>query len=188
MSKTKESVISVLTIIAFLALTVIASILYSGDAEQKAKLENNFVWQKVKWTFDIVLSALPNFINHQAEQNQNAGIYVDVPAGNSLDDSNSEYASALNIDSTVKVSSGSWSDFMSLLKAEWNRKATEGEEIVVSDVIMTDLQDNLNLNKEDSQIFKILDWRKTEAGAEIVYTSKNGEEYKLSLPLKILGN
>jgi len=188
MTKTKESVISVLTIVAFLALAVIASILYSDDAEQKAKLENNFVWQKVKWTFDVVLSSFPNFINPHIEQNQDAGIYVDIPTGNSLDNSNSEHASAFNIDSTVKVSSGLWSDFKTLLKTEWDRKSTDGNADVVSDFIAADLQDALNLNDETEHVFKILDWRKTESGAEIVYSRKNGEEYKLSLPLKILGN
>ena len=71
MSNTKESVTSLLVIIAFLALTAIAAVLYGGSQDQQSQLQNNWLWQKARWALDTAWSAVPGIIN-SPDQSQNA--------------------------------------------------------------------------------------------------------------------
>ncbi|MFA5319528.1 MAG: hypothetical protein WC387_04185, partial [Candidatus Paceibacterota bacterium] len=46
---------SIFTIVAFLVLTVIATVIYGGSEEQKAEMEKNFFYQKTRSVFDTAL-------------------------------------------------------------------------------------------------------------------------------------
>lgn len=69
MSQTRDSVSSIIIVVIFLVLTAAATMLYGGSPEQRARLNNNFFWQKTKQALDTalyVLISLPNLTTPSA--------------------------------------------------------------------------------------------------------------------------
>ena len=66
MSQTRDSITSFVIVIIFLVLTAIATVLYGGSPEQKARLDNNFFWQKTRVAFDTAWGVLLAISNPEA--------------------------------------------------------------------------------------------------------------------------
>jgi hypothetical protein len=179
MSKTKESLTSLLTIVAFLALTAIAAVLYGGNTEQKAQMENNFFWQKTRWALDLAFAIVPAFINPQSNQDQNAGSSRNA-SGDYPYNPGSEFA-------VPDSSGGFWSDLVARLKAEWAKGVAEGTKTDFNNSGSTDFQNNLDVGRGAAGI-RFFDWQKTEAGTEIIFRRQNGQEYKLLIPFRLFGS
>lgn len=54
MAKPLSAIGSIVTIVIFFALIAVSTILYSGDPEQKVKVEQNFFWRNAKAAMDSV--------------------------------------------------------------------------------------------------------------------------------------
>lgn len=52
MAKSFSALRSIVTIVVFFALIAVATILYSGDPEQKVRVEQNFFWRNAKVAMD----------------------------------------------------------------------------------------------------------------------------------------
>ena len=58
MSKPFSALSSIVTIVVFFALIAVATVIYSGDPEQKARVEQNFFWRNAKVAMDSVWIAV----------------------------------------------------------------------------------------------------------------------------------
>lgn len=58
MAKPGNAISSIITVVIFLALTAVATVLYSGNAEQKVKMEQNFFGRNAKLAMDYTWIAL----------------------------------------------------------------------------------------------------------------------------------
>ncbi len=58
MAKPFSALSSIITIVVFFALIAVATILYSGDPEQKVRVEQNFFWRNAKVAMDSVWIAV----------------------------------------------------------------------------------------------------------------------------------
>jgi hypothetical protein len=164
--KTKESLTSLLVIVALLALTAIAAAMYGGNAEQKSQLEGNFFWQKAKWAIELAFSVVPDFINPKS--------YSGNDATGATDSASSVVSDSASVTTGF---SGFWSDFLNSLKTEWTDNVTEGA-TASSGVTSQDLSGGASV----VSTVKYLEWRQTDTGSEIIFRSPSGTEYKLSLP------
>ncbi|MFA6194915.1 MAG: hypothetical protein WC719_04240 [Patescibacteria group bacterium] len=58
MAKPFSALSSIVTIVVFFALIAVAAILYGGNSEQKARVEQNFFWRNAKVAMDSVWIAV----------------------------------------------------------------------------------------------------------------------------------
>lgn len=164
MSQVRDSAMSLVTLVVFLVLMAIALVLYGGNEEQKAKMENNVLWQKAKIAVDYSLALGSKLIGTSSEQNNDSGTLINdidnqvtsiTPTGNNGADSEP----------------GFWSGLGDKIKNEWQK------DIPTTESGLTDVDQNVGSSLN-------IDWQKTENGAEIILKTKNGTEYKLPLPFK----
>jgi hypothetical protein len=162
MSQTSDSATSLIITVVFLVLISIATVLYGGSAEQKAKLNNNVFWQKTSWIFNAGLYALGGLTNLGTGQaaNKNSS-ETDNPAPTVNSETDSSF----------------WSQLSASFKDAWNKS---GETATNNPSLTTD-EPLESPNNESS-----LNWVKNASGAEIVFKAKSGKEYKLPLPFKFL--
>ena len=183
MSKTKESLLSLLTVVAFLALTAIAVALLGGNSEQKAKVENNFLWQKARWALEFAFAFAP------------AVISPDNRADGAATETSSEFSDPYNLDlapvADAVSTDGFWSGLVENLKSAWSQGAAEdGIESAVSDfgtsdsAGLSDLRSKLEEGSTAVAAGKIFDWQPSEGGTDFIFRRKNGDEYKISLPFR----
>ncbi len=161
MSLERNSLASLLTLVAFLVLIAMAAVLYGGSKEQQAQMEQNFFWQKTFLVFETAKAALQGLVDLSlgTKTSENGPAASGEASGSDL---------ALNLALKQSAPSGDWwSGLWNKIKEEWNKSDTDT---------------SLTATAEDSP----LRWEKTETGAEIVWQAKNGEEYKLSLPFQFL--
>lgn len=159
MSQTKDSAISLLTVVGLLVLTTLATVLYGGNAEQKARLDNNFFWQKTRSVFDMALVALESI--------------TDI----SLNGKNSPLSSSVDVNEKssyvldqVGVVGGFWPETVTKIKNAWEKGG-----------------ETSSATTADSNLSDLLEWRQTDNGAEIIFRPKSETEHKLVLPFKFLG-
>ena len=101
MVKPLKAIGSIITVVVFLALAAIATVLYSGDPQQQVRMENNFFLRNTKLAMDYL------FVGAQ-------GI-VDIGAGK-------EHAGSA-ASSTVEIETGAntnaWKKLGEDIKTEW---------------------------------------------------------------------
>ncbi len=191
----RNSLASLLLIVMFLVLISVATILYSGDNQKKADLEQNFIWRQTRLAADWGLAFLTGISQGGldqdvkrllAESDQPLGQAEDIQesknsegTGNSEEADNSETSSTSSAvivnneagTSNQDNSSSSWSLVMSDLKNEWDKAK--------------DNPDKIDLSKNSWRNF--IGWERRATGADLILRSKNKDVYRLSLPFKFLG-
>ena len=171
-SPNSNSFSSILLIVAFLVLTAIVTILYGGSEEQKAKMEQNFFYQKVRLVLDTVWTAAQGIV--AINLNKNTGWSPVTKEINNL--STVAFDSSAASSSPAASEPGFWSNLATKIKDEWNNTNTaDNNGYGVND-----------LNSNNGNATNFLDWQKTATGAELIFRGKSGQEYKLSLPFKFL--
>jgi len=81
-----------------------------------------------------------------------------------------------------------WANFVSSLKEEWEANQQPDptpSKTISKTTAKTNGQNTKNIKSSSTEI-NLLDYNKTTNGAEIIYKTKNGEQYKLPLPFKFL--
>jgi|GEM_PF-1658957 len=111
MTNQRQSVKSVLTIVAFLVLTAIATIIYGGDEKQKAQLETNFFWRQTKTVLDTVWAAAQGLVNINLERN--TGLKQEFQETWEVVNENPEVVPV--------VDQSFWRRLISSIKTEWNQ-------------------------------------------------------------------
>lgn len=152
MSKPWKAISSIITVVVFLVLIAVAAVLYSGNPEQKVKMEQNFFWRNTKIAMDYIWIALQGV--------------TDIGLGKESD-SGGQVSSETEITETAET--GFLKKIGSSIREEWDQGSEK------------ELNAALPINSD-----KVWQWRKTAAGAEIIFKDKNGEEHKVSLPFKFL--
>ena len=76
---------------------------------------------------------------------------------------------------------GFWSKFVDLVKEEWAASQESEAEVEGADKPKESAEAETLAGGENS-----LNYKKTETGAEVIFQSKSGQEYKLPLPFKFL--
>lgn len=168
----RGSLSSCLTVVAFLALIVLAAKSYNTPSNQ-SNLENSSAYQKGQAVFETVWSyakiiAGVNIIKNVGVGNANLGENVKSAIDN--------YSKS---DVKTKTADNSGSNSYDL---ENNRPLID---LTGKIQPANDFKD-LNLKEEINSLNSFINYQKTEGGAEIVITSKSGQEYKLALPFKFL--
>jgi len=180
MSNTKESVTSLLVIIAFLALTAIAAVLYGGSQDQQSQLQNNWLWQKARWALDTAWSAVPGIIN-SPDQSQNA------VAGPTASGGSYPYNPGADVATTVQTN-GFWSGIMAKLQAEWDKSVTAGTKTDFGNSNSVNVASGSNVSGGFSAGARFFDWQRTDTGAEITFRWQNVGAFTLPLPFKVFSN
>ncbi|MFA6995397.1 MAG: hypothetical protein WC249_03255 [Patescibacteria group bacterium] len=158
MSQTKDSAISLLSVIVLLVLTAMATVLYGSNAEQKAQLNNSIFWQKTRSVFDIALVGLESITAISLSKKTS-------PLSSTVD-INEKSSYVLD---QVGVVGGFWPKTAMKIKNAWE-KSSENSSTVPADSSLDDL----------------VEWRQTDSGAEIIFRPKSEIEHKLVLPFKSL--
>ncbi len=152
MGKLKSSISSILIIVAFLVLTALTATWYNGDEEQKTKLDQNAIYQKIQWGINAILFSSQKLADINLKRNVGVGQKI------------KEELESMDLDKeyfkTPDIGINSWSDFTSYFKKEWQKEKKEKE------------------NNDDEGL---LTWEKNEADGNIIITFKNGQQYKLPL-------
>ena len=165
MSQVRDSAMSLVTLVVFLVLMAIALVLYGGNEEQKAKLENNAIWHKARLVVDYGLSFGAQIIGAASEQSNDKGVL--------LENIDSQVTDIVPTKNGADSEPGFWSGLGDRVKDEWT-KGTPASESSLSDI-----------DQNVGSMMKF-DWQKTEDGAEIIFRTGSGEEHRLPLPFKFL--
>jgi hypothetical protein len=169
MSKLRSSINSILLVVGFLVLTAIVTVLYGGSDEQKVKMEQNVLYQKARLVTDTIWAATQGIVAINLSKNTGS-----VAQG--INDLSSAALDSSTAASDTASETGFWSKMITRIKEEWNNGDTAGgNNYGVSD-----------LNSDNSNINSFFNWQKTATGAELIFRTKSGGEYKLPLPFKFL--
>jgi len=154
MANIRHSTSSILTVVIFLVLTAIASIIYSGDAENRSAMEDNGLYIKSQMVIGTVFSVAQKLAEFNLDRNIGFGEKIK----NHISELDLEN---INLSDSDKIfSQGYWSKLLYRLVEEWKN---DGEE--------TD-QNNFG---------ELFSWQKTSGGREILLILEN-KEYRLILP------
>ncbi|MFA5131552.1 MAG: hypothetical protein WC467_03970 [Patescibacteria group bacterium] len=195
----RKTVGSVLLLVVFLALATLATFFYNADQAQKEEITKNDLFQKGQATVGTLLGASLATSETMADANlqKNIGLgktMADMIAKvdwqgllmGSNSDSTGKASSEepeLNAEPTesgsVSAEGGFWSNLGGKIKNEWaaNQDPSVADDSIAAGEIMT-------LNEESAA--SLFNYQKTDSGAEIVITPKNGALYKIALPFKFL--
>lgn len=165
MANISRSLSSFLVIVGFLVLTALALILYGGTTTQQEKMKQNIFWQGGRYVADTLLGAVAGAGN--IGQNKNLAVSQTIKDEAAQVDPNNISLDRLSSDATNNngLSGNFWSDWKMRLTQAWPDNSTTAEPTAGA---------------------WPLKWQKTDTGAEIIFTSKSGQEHKLSLPFKFL--
>ncbi len=166
MSQIRQSAMSLVTIVIFLVLMVIALVLYGGNAEQKAKMEKNIWWQKARFAVDYILLAGSNLIGTSSVKNTDEETLF-----HNINKQMADIESAKGMEG--RGEEGAWSDLANKIRSEWEK-----------DTATTEV--GLGMAEENAKSLINFAWQKTESGAEIIFSTRNGSEHKFPLPFKFL--
>lgn len=171
-------------VVFFIALASIATTFYESDKEEKAEIKNNQLFKKG----GEVIETISNFIGSWATQRTESEL---IDRAGQLMENVQEIAS--NTDKFLPeeakdgqdnppvalddVSDSVTSAFSDLV-GEGGDLLNEGKN-VLADGESSDWKDKLSETK-------FWEYRKNDKGAEIVLSSKNGQEYIIPLPFKFL--
>lgn len=217
MVKLRSTLSSLLIIVAFCALTVLASFNYNYSPEQKEKLAENAWYQKAAQTFNTVFGAAQFLADANLSRNLGWGEKIkervadvnlqDISLADfkpklseetSTDDSNSKQPELTAEVSTgvvmIDQSEGAALETASVAPETNTPTTAENEQTTTSkNEVWTDLKDRLKKewqsqgeNEVDTNLQKLINYQRTDSGAEIIFTLKNGVEHKINLPFKFL--
>ena len=164
MASRRKSVKSFLTVVAFLVLTAIAIVVYSGDEGQRAAAENNTLYQKTRQVLIAAWSAAQGLANWNLSH--------DLSLGNGLIDRIKDEAKSRGIENDATAWSGLWNS----IKNNWNNRgqdANNTEEINQDSPAVPDLS---------ADFYKMVSIEDTADGRRLVLRSKSGKEYKINWP------
>lgn len=154
---------SMIKIVVFLVLTAIAAVLYGGSEEQKAKMEQNFFYQKARAISDTIIGVAGSLVAINLHKNTG-------PVVREVGDLSANALSSSLSSSDMGI--GFWKKMANNIREEWD----SGEKD-----FRIDYSGVREINPND-----FFSWQKTENGIEIIYRAKSGEEYKLPLPFSFL--
>jgi len=156
MAKFRSSISTFLMVVAFIALAALASVNYNGNEEQKEKLTENVWYQKAQNSLETVLAASKILADFNLNKNLGYGQKVKDEL---------ETIDWKAAESSPENKSGFWSGLGDRLKEEWQKNSA----------------DEVDTNFND-----FFTYQKTATGADMIFTFKNGSEYKFPLPFKFL--
>jgi hypothetical protein len=184
MSSLRKTLGSIFLAAFFLALAIIAMIFYNADKQQQEEMVNTDLVQKSKAALITVVDTTGKVVTAQPTRNPvlEDKMTAVVKSINLLDLLNKLGTSTADVaDSSEKVP-GFWDRIVTFFKDEWAGSQTVAPETVPTDQIVQPTGAANSLNQS------LVDYVKTDTGAEIIFRSKTGEEYKLPLPFKFLSN
>ncbi len=165
MTSIRRSISSILTIVIFLVLAALSTVMYSGDEEKKAEMENNLFYQKTRLVFDTVFSVAREL----AEINLDKNIGFGKKIKNQVEDLDLAEINWSKLEVTDSIedpsSESSWLQFMSRFKNEWQNSQAESNQ---------------------TSLDSFFSWQRTEQGMELIFRPENEKEYRLPVPLKLL--
>jgi hypothetical protein len=153
---------TILLVVIFLVLASLATFIYNSDQEKKEKVINNELVQEGKSVFQSLFAVSGNLADTNLQKNIGPAKVVVEKVSQSAE------------------ATGLWVKFKELVREEWNNAKEEGKQ--QEETMPTEETDDQNKISVPTSV----DYKKTDQGAEIIFTSKNGEEYKLPLPFKFL--
>lgn len=167
----RHSLVSVLFLIVFLFLASLAARIYSSDAEQKAKMEENFFWKNTFVAVDAVVPLAKNFFDFILAKDTSSGRY-------NASSSATEISAKISEEAVNNVVNQTGKSLLVRVREEWEKSEALENETASS---------SLATGTSPTSLSDYLAWQKNASGAELVWRAKNGEEYKLSLPFKFFG-
>ena len=179
MASLRQSVKSFLTVVAFLVLTAIAIVVYSGNEEQRAELNNNNLYQKTRQVLVAAWSTVQGLTSWNLSH--------DLGSGNDLIDRVKDEAQSQGIENDATA----WTNLWSSAKDSWNNRKQDinnnGEEIAQNGSTISDLPSADNTLEVDdiekaADLYKMVSIEDTEDGRQLVLHSKSGREYKINWP------
>lgn len=112
MAKLNKTLSSIVLLVTFLAITAIATVMYGGSADDKAKMEQNFFYQKTNLALSYVWVAAKSLIG--LNLNKNVGL------NQSMQDD-----LTVTSDNLRDVQPDFFSRITSQIKAEWEKGGDE---------------------------------------------------------------
>ncbi|MFA5154807.1 MAG: hypothetical protein WC453_00030 [Patescibacteria group bacterium] len=161
MSANRQSLFSLLSVIALLVLVAIATVLYSGDQEERAQREQNLFWRQVFAAWEAAKPVLRGAVDFALGQQSGETIAAPVVA-------------VVTPSPGSAATAGFWSGLFEKIKAEWRASGNPALEADVSGGL-------------ESTVPGLLRWEKTADGAALILQTKHGSKQILSLPFKFLG-
>ncbi len=156
MSIFPRSLSSILIVVVFIVLAILASLAYSSDSDPSTELEANPYYQKTQSFIGKAIIVAKNLSNINSTKNSSITSRVSTAF---IEDNLA--------DTLEEPSESSFSDLYSKTKDDVQNK--------LSAETISDLKPNLE---------KIVSFEKTERGLEIILRIKNEEEKKIVLPFK----
>lgn len=181
----RRTIGTILLVVVFLVLASLATLIYNSDQEKKEETNNGEWMEKGKDLWQSLFNASGNLADVNLQKNIGPAKIV-----------------AENVSQNSEVASF-WSKFKTLVKEEWENTERDREqlkniaqtEIVSEEIIPAEATTTTStktssveasVNEDETDQTNFVDYQKTDKGAEIIFTSKSGGEYKLPLPFKFL--
>lgn len=165
----RNSLATLLILVAFLVLIAIAATLYGSNDQKKAELNQNVLWRQARTVTDWGIA----YFTGADQKNTSSGENSSVSASSGLEfgtaSQNNEISQSSEL-ASPDASSSSWSTVLADLKAAFDRAKDNPEK--------TNIASNSWSN--------FISWEKTATGADLIFKSKEEEGYRLSLPFKFL--
>ena len=202
MGRVRRSIGGVLLTVAFLVLASVATVIYSGDQEQKTNMEGKFFYRHTMMAFDNVgalIWAIANINNRSSSEDGNveeiqsktgffSGIrdrmtreWQEVEDG--FFDSNTSDLPAVD-----DMAGDEDYQNNNLIDSQENIGEIVDFDSLASEAELSDSSEknSFALTEINLPEYRVLEWLEKEKGGEIVFRSKNGREYKLALPFRFL--
>lgn len=178
----RKTIGTILLVVAFLVLASLATLIYNSDQEKKEETNNGEWMERGKDLWQSLFNASGNLADVNLQKNIGPAKIV-----------------AENVSQNSEVA-GFWSKFKTLIKEEWENTERDREQL--KDMAQTEITSQeitpeaeaptkvlpveASVNEDKTDQTNFVDYQKTDKGAEIIFTSKSGGEYKLPLPFKFL--
>ncbi len=209
----RKTIGSIIMIVLFLVLAYLAVFSYSPEQVQKDNPATNFFVEKSRTILGYLVGAAESVVDVNLQKNvgpsktvidnaskinwqslaQNASQAFNGENKNNSGTKtniNSNTGGDFNIvsensdSSATKKTASFWSKLVTTVKEDLANTETpniDSQEISTELPLINQSADNLGSLESD-----FINYQKTEEGAEIIFRSKTGEEYKLPLPFKFL--
>lgn len=184
MSGLRKTLGSIFLAAFFLVLAIIAMIFYNADKQQQEEMINTDLVQKSKAALITAVDTTGKVVTAQPARNpvlENKMTTV-VKNIDLVALINKLGTSTDKVDDSGKKPPGFWDRIVTFFKAEWAGSQTVAPETVPTNQTIPTVGVANSLNQS------LIDYVKNDTGAEIIFRSKTGGEYKLPLPFKFLSN
>lgn len=193
MFKLRRSLSALVTVVVFLGLAALASVNYNSSSEQKQALEENAWYQKGKKMF-IALLASATFLA-DANLNKNIGWGQKIK-DRALKLDYQKFSEKTKLFFGASSSPSLLESQDSSLDSQVLAKVTEPETEpnASSTSLIAEISQRLemelksqSIDEVNTDLSNLLDYQRTATGADLILKFKNGQEYHLGLPFKVLG-